>query len=75
MVKLSTEISDPIMRASDLGILRHPQAVFYALAFFQSDGFAAPTPARVTHTFGRLHLEFEYGKFDLRGEYVSRRIH
>ena len=33
-----------------LGILRHSQAVFYALAFFQSDGFAVPAPAQVTQT-------------------------
>jgi hypothetical protein len=33
-----------------LGILRKSQAVFYALAFFQLDGFAVPTPAQVTQT-------------------------
>ena len=33
-----------------LGILRQSQAVFYALAFFQSDGFAVPAPAQVTQT-------------------------
>jgi len=33
-----------------LGSLRKSQAVFYALAFFQSDGFAVPAPARVTQT-------------------------
>ena len=39
-----------------LGILRHAsrQAVFYALAFFQLDGFAVPAPARVAQTVG-LH--------------------
>jgi len=31
-----------------LGILRKSQAVFYALAFFQLDGFAVPAPAQVT---------------------------
>jgi len=36
-----------------LGILRTSQAFFYALAFFQLDGFAVPTPAQVTHTVGR----------------------
>jgi hypothetical protein len=35
-----------------LGILRKSQAVSYALAFFQLDGFAVPTPARVTQTVG-----------------------
>jgi hypothetical protein len=33
-----------------LGILRHFQAFFYALAFFWLDGFAVPTPAQVTQT-------------------------
>ncbi len=33
-----------------LGILRQSQAVFYALAFSQLDGFAVPTPAQVTQT-------------------------
>jgi hypothetical protein len=28
-----------------LGILRKSQAVFYALAFFQLDGFAVPRPS------------------------------
>jgi RIO-like serine/threonine protein kinase len=28
-----------------LGILRTSQAVFYALSFFQSDGFAVPRPS------------------------------
>jgi len=31
-----------------LGILRRFQAFFYALAFFQLDGFAVPAPAQVT---------------------------
>jgi hypothetical protein len=30
-----------------LGILRKSQAVFYALSFFQLDGFAVPAPAQV----------------------------
>ncbi len=33
-----------------LGILRTSQAGFYALAFFQLDGFAVPVPAQVTQT-------------------------
>ena len=37
-----------------LGILRQSQAFFYALAFFQSDGFAVPAPAQVTQTVGWL---------------------
>ncbi|MFN8398761.1 MAG: hypothetical protein U0X74_02005 [Anaerolineales bacterium] len=36
-----------------LGILRKSQAVFYALAFSQSDGFAVPAPAQVTQTVGQ----------------------
>jgi hypothetical protein len=40
-----------------LGILRQSQAVFYALPFFQSDGFAAPAPAQVTQTVGRQGKE------------------
>jgi hypothetical protein len=35
-----------------LGILRSSQAVFYASAFFQLDGFAVPAPAQVTQTVG-----------------------
>jgi len=37
-----------------LGILRKSQAVFYAFAFFQLDGFAVPAPAQVTQTVRRL---------------------
>ena len=37
-----------------LGSLRTSQAVFYALSFFQLDGFAVPTPAQVTQTVRRL---------------------
>ena len=33
-----------------LGILARFQAVFYASAFFQSDGVPPPAPARVTQT-------------------------
>ena len=36
-----------------LGILWQSQAVFYALAFFQLDGFAVPAPAQVTQTVSR----------------------
>ncbi len=36
-----------------LGILRRFQAVFYALSFFQSDGFAVPAPARAMQIVGR----------------------
>jgi hypothetical protein len=35
-----------------LGILRHFQAFFYALSFFQSDGVPPPAPAQVTQTVG-----------------------
>ena len=35
-----------------LGILRRFQAIFYALAFSQLDGFAVPAPAQVTQTVG-----------------------
>jgi hypothetical protein len=37
-----------------LGILRHFQAVFYALSFFWLDGFAVPAPAQVTQSVSRL---------------------
>jgi hypothetical protein len=37
-----------------LGILRKSQAFFYALSFFQLDGFAVPAPAQVTQTVGLL---------------------
>ncbi len=37
-----------------LGILPQSQAVFYALAFFQLDGFAVPAPAQVTQTVRRF---------------------
>jgi hypothetical protein len=37
-----------------LGILRTSQAVFYASAFSQSDGFAVPAHTRVTQTVRRL---------------------
>jgi hypothetical protein len=37
-----------------LGSLRKSQAVFYALSFSQSDGFAAPAPAQVTQTVSPL---------------------
>ncbi|MBL0347055.1 hypothetical protein [Candidatus Villigracilis affinis] len=37
-----------------LGILRKPQAVFYASAFFWLDGFAVPPQRRSTQTVGRL---------------------
>jgi hypothetical protein len=44
-----------------LGILRQSQAVFYALAFFQLDGFAVPAPAQVTQAVGRLkRIKHEY---------------
>ena len=36
-----------------LGSLRKSQAVFYASAFFQSDGAPPPAPARVTQTVGQ----------------------
>jgi hypothetical protein len=38
-----------------LGILARFQVVFYASAFFQSDGVPPPAPARVTQTVSR-HL-------------------
>jgi hypothetical protein len=37
-----------------LGSLRTSQAVFYALSFFQLDGFAVPAHTRVTQTVGWL---------------------
>jgi hypothetical protein len=47
-----------------LGSLRKSQAVFYASAFFQLDGFAVPTPAQVTQTvspsLAKLNLQENY---------------
>jgi hypothetical protein len=43
-----------------LGILRHFQAVSYALSFFWSDGFAVPAPAQVTQTVGLLRKWYMY---------------
>jgi hypothetical protein len=37
-----------------LGILRQSQAVFYASAFFQSDGVLPPDPVRVKQTVTQL---------------------
>ena len=42
-----------------LGILRQPQAVSHALAFFQLDGFAVPAPAQVTQTVGLLRNNYD----------------
>jgi hypothetical protein len=42
-----------------LGILRQSQAVFYALSFFQLDGFAVPAPAQVTQTVGQPRAKYE----------------
>ena len=39
-----------------LGILRKSQAFFYALSFFQLDGFAVPAPAQVTQAVSTLEL-------------------
>ncbi len=41
------------------GSLRQSQAVFYALPFFQLDGFAVPVPAQVTQTVGRLECQLK----------------
>jgi len=41
-----------------LGILRHFQAVSYALSFFQSDGVPPPAPARVTQTVGQFLAKY-----------------
>jgi hypothetical protein len=48
--------SRPTQRAVDTGESVRFQAVFYALAFFQLDGFAVPAPAQVTPTVGRLEI-------------------
>jgi hypothetical protein len=45
-----------------LGILRTSPAVFYALSFFWSDGFAVPAPAQVTQTVGWLAQEKQQTK-------------
>ncbi|MCE9646831.1 MAG: hypothetical protein K8S20_12595 [Chloroflexi bacterium] len=39
-----------------LGILATSQAVFYASAFFRSDGFVPSAPAPVTQTVGQFLL-------------------
>jgi hypothetical protein len=43
-----------------LGIRRHFQAIFYASAFFQSDGVPPPAPARVTQTVGQPSTKNKY---------------
>jgi len=49
-----------------LGIRRHFQAFFYALAFFQSDGVPPPAPARVTQAVGWLRgKQIRMGEFSL----------
>jgi hypothetical protein len=45
-----------------LGILRQSQAVFYALAFFQLDGFAVPAPAQVTQTVSPFQVSININK-------------
>jgi ABC-type multidrug transport system fused ATPase/permease subunit len=54
-----------------LGILRKSQAVFYALPFFQLDGFAVPTPAQVTQTVGRLRASKHNQNGNLMTENLS----
>jgi hypothetical protein len=44
-----------------LGSLARFQAVFYASAFFQSDGVPPPAPARVTQAVGRFAW-YKYAK-------------
>jgi hypothetical protein len=46
-----------------LGILRKSQAVFYALSFFQLDGFAVPAPAQVTQTVGLFLAQQSKAKY------------
>jgi len=45
-----------------LGILRTSQAVFYALSFFKSDGFAVPAPAQVTQTVSLPLAQLAFNK-------------
>ena len=49
-----------------LGSLRKSQAVFYALAFFQLDGFAVPAHTQVTQTVGlflaQLAIDFRQAR-------------
>ena len=57
-----------------LGILRKSQAVFYASAFFQSDGVPPPAPARVTQTVRRSHPKrgtMEIHEYVLRIYYIA----
>ncbi len=53
-----------------LGILRKPQAVFYALAFFWLDGFAVPAPAQVTQTVG-WQKEYTWGIIYVPQKYLK----
>jgi hypothetical protein len=55
-----------------LGILRKSQAVFYALSFFQLDGFAVPAPAQVTQTVGKNLTLFSKNKDPLSILRVSK---
>ena len=53
-IMAARKLKRPTKRAPDAGSLARFQAFFYALAFFQLDGFAVPAPARVTQTVGHL---------------------
>jgi len=53
MVKLSTEISGPTMRASDAGDSDAIPSLVLRLIIFLVDSFAVPAPARVTQTVKR----------------------
>jgi hypothetical protein len=53
-----------------LGILRTSQAFFYALAFFQLDGFSVPAPAQVTQAVSPLKTHV-VGCFRTRMDFVD----
>jgi len=54
-----------------LGILRHFQAVSYALSFFQSDGVPPPAPARVTQTVSQPKSKAKY-VFDSQVSFLAK---
>jgi hypothetical protein len=54
-----------------LGSLRQSQAVFYALAFFQLDGFAVPAPAQVTQTVRQPKSKTQY-VFDSQVSFLAK---
>ena len=63
---MSLQENVPNKACANAGGLRKSQAVFYALSFFQVDGFAVPAPAQVTHTVRWLIIE----RIGLKDEFI-----